>query len=79
MYIYKNIITIENDKRGGQPCIRNMRISVADILNMLASGMHFEEILNDFPELTQEDIQAALEFSANRQEKILHAYSKQAS
>ncbi len=73
MYIYKNIITIEEGKRSGKPTIRNMRISVADILCWLASEMTFEDILLDFPELTKEDIIAALEFTANRQHRTLVA------
>ena len=64
MYIYKNIITIESGKKGGKPTIRNMRITVEDILKNLALGMNLEEIIYDFPELTREDIVAALEFSA---------------
>ena len=71
MYIYKNIITIESDKRSGKPCIRNMRITVEDVLRWLASGMSVEAIVSDFPELTPEDIYTALEFSANRQQRIL--------
>lgn len=67
MYIYKNIITLEEGKRSGKPTIRNMRISVADILYWLAAGMTFDDIIFDFPELTKEDITAALEFAANRQ------------
>jgi uncharacterized protein (DUF433 family) len=67
MYIYKNIITLEEGKRSGKPTIRNMRISVTDILYWLAAGMTFEDIIFDFPELTKEDIVAALEFAANRQ------------
>lgn len=73
MYIYKNIITIESGKRSGKPCIRHMRITVEDILRWLASGMTFDNILEDFDELTKEDIQAALEFAANRQQRILLA------
>jgi uncharacterized protein (DUF433 family) len=73
MFIYKNIITIESDKRGGKPCIRNMRITVEDILRWLASSMSFDDIINDFPELTREDITTALEFAANRQQRILLA------
>jgi uncharacterized protein (DUF433 family) len=49
---YQNIITIEPGKRGGKPCIRGMRITVYDVLSYLASGMTYEEILNDFPYLT---------------------------
>ena len=70
MIIYKNIITIEPGKRSGKPCIRNMRITVEDILRYLASGMSMDEILEDFPELTREDILVALEFSANRLQRI---------
>ena len=64
---YKNIITIEAGKRGGKPCIRGMRITVYDILEYLASGMSHQEILHDFPYLTQEDILACLSFAANRE------------
>ena len=71
MFIYKNIVTIEDGKRGGKPCIRGMRISVEDILKWLASGMSFVDILNDFPELTREDLATALEFSAMRQHRTL--------
>jgi len=69
MYIYKNIITIEPGKRSGKPSIRGMRITVEDILRWLASDMSFEDILRDFPELTKEDLVAALEFAAMRQNR----------
>jgi uncharacterized protein (DUF433 family) len=72
MYIYKNIISIEEGKRSGKPCIREMRITVEDVLLWLASGMSFDEIILDFPELTKEDIMVALEFSANQQKKIFY-------
>ncbi len=58
-----NIITIEPGKRGGKPCIRGMRITVYDVLEQLASGMSYEEILDDFPYLTQQNIWACLSFS----------------
>jgi uncharacterized protein (DUF433 family) len=58
-----NIITIEPGKRCGKPCIRGLRITVYDVLEYLASGMSYEEILDDFPYLTQEDIWACLSFS----------------
>ena len=64
---YKNIITIEPGKRGGKPCIRGMRITVYDVLEYLASGMTEQEILNDFPYLTKEDILASLSFAAARE------------
>lgn len=64
MYIFKNIITLEEGKRSGKPCIRGMRITVEDILRWLASGMTTDDILEDFPELTREDVLVALEFSS---------------
>lgn len=70
---YKNIITIEKGKRGGQPTIRNMRITVYDILQKLASGMNTKEIIEDFPELTEEDIKASLQFAADKEKKSLYA------
>ncbi|MCE6992375.1 DUF433 domain-containing protein [Dyadobacter sp. CY323] len=72
MFIYKNIISVEDGKRSGKPCIREMRITVEDILRFLASGMSFEEILLDFPELTKEDILVSLEFSANQQKRTFY-------
>jgi uncharacterized protein (DUF433 family) len=73
MYIYKDIITIESGKRSGKPCIRGMRITVEDILRYLASDMSFEEILEDFPELTKQDLLIALEFAAMRMQRIMIA------
>lgn len=64
---YKGIITIEPGKRGGKPCIRGMRITVYDILDYLASGMNYQDILTDFPYLTQEDILACLKYAAERE------------
>lgn len=57
---YQSIITIEPGKRGGRPCIGGMRITVYDILSYLAAGMTPQEILADFPYLTEADIQACL-------------------
>lgn len=68
---YHGIITIEAGKRGGKPCIRHMRITVYDILGWLAAGMTTEEILKDFPELTKQDIQAALAFAADRDQHMV--------
>lgn len=59
-------ITAEPDKMGGRPCIRGMRIRVADVLEMLAGGATEAEILADFPDLEVEDIRAALAFAAER-------------
>lgn len=73
MYIYKNIITVEADKRSGKPCIRAMRITVEDILRWLASEMTIDEIIEDFPDLTREDILTALEFSAEQMKRVQYA------
>jgi uncharacterized protein (DUF433 family) len=68
---YRDYITIEPDKRSGKPCIRGMRITVQDVLEYLASGMREEEILDDFPDLTREDIKACLAFAADRERKLI--------
>jgi uncharacterized protein (DUF433 family) len=68
---YQNIITIEPGKRSGKPCIRKMRITVYDILEYLAGGMTKVEILEDFSELTSEDIKACLAFAADREKLLL--------
>lgn len=72
---YREIITIEPGKRGGKPCIRGMRITVYDVLGYLAAGMSKEEILHDFPYLNADDIQACLQYAADRehQELVVHA------
>jgi len=62
---YRTIITLEPGKRSGKPCIRGMRITVYDVLGYLASGMTSEEIIEDFPELTKEDILACLSYAAD--------------
>lgn len=67
---YKQLITIEPDKRSGQPCIRGLRMTVQDVLEYLASGMSAEEILADFPDLTAEDIRACLAFAADRERRL---------
>jgi uncharacterized protein (DUF433 family) len=67
---YRDYITIEPGKRSGQPCIRGHRITVFDIIEYLASGMTFEEILDDFPQLTREDILASLAFVADKNRRI---------
>ncbi len=67
---YQDIITMQPGKRDGKPCIRSMRITVYDVLEWMAAGMTRQEILNDYPELTMEDIQACLEFAAMRERLI---------
>jgi uncharacterized protein (DUF433 family) len=68
---YKDRITIEPGKRGGKPCIRGMRITVYDVLSYLAAGMTEQEILDDFPYLTKEDILACLSYAADREHQQL--------
>ena len=69
----KDLITIDPAKRSGKPCIRNLRITVYDILNMLASGMSYDEILEDFPKLTLDDIFASLRYAVDREHKTVLA------
>lgn len=64
---YHKIITIESGKRSGKPCIRGLRITVYDVLSWLADGMSSQEIIEDFPELTDSDITACLLFAADRE------------
>ncbi len=70
---YQSIISIEPGKRGGRPCIRHMRIAVADVLGWLAVGMSHQQILSDYPELTEEDIRACLAYAADRERRVLTA------
>ena len=67
---YSEIITIDPQIRFGKPCIRGMRITVYDILSWLASGMTFNDIVEDYPELTDEDLRSALAYAADKEHKI---------
>jgi uncharacterized protein (DUF433 family) len=77
MIDYQSIITIEPGKRSGKPCIRGMRITVYDVLEYLAGGMTEAEILEDFSELTSEDIKACLAFAADREKKVIGHSNKE--
>jgi uncharacterized protein (DUF433 family) len=57
-------ITIDPEQMDGLPCIRGLRIPVATVVDMVASGMNEDEILTDFPDLEREDIREALHFAA---------------
>jgi uncharacterized protein (DUF433 family) len=70
---YQDIITIEPGKRGGRPCVRGMRIAVADVLGWLAAGMSQQQIVADYPELTEDDIRACLAYAADRERRLLTA------
>jgi uncharacterized protein (DUF433 family) len=63
---YSQIITIDPEKRSGKPGIRGMRITVYDVLGYMAAGMSHQEILADFPNLTETDLLACLAFAANQ-------------
>ena len=64
-------ITIEPGKRGGKPCIRGMRITVYDVLGYLAAGTTEAELLDQFPELTHEDVLACFGFAAEAGRRTL--------
>jgi uncharacterized protein (DUF433 family) len=70
---YQGIITIEEGKRGGRPCIRGLRITVGDVLGWLASGLTHDQILADYPELTEDDIRACLAYAADRERRVITA------
>ncbi len=67
----EDLITIDPEKRSGKPCIRNLRITVYDILEMLASGMSYDDILEDYPSLTKDDLLASLKYAADREHKTI--------
>jgi uncharacterized protein (DUF433 family) len=68
---YRQLITLEPGKRGGKPCIRGMRITVSDVLGWLAAGMTHQEILDDYSELTEDDIRACLAYAADRERRTV--------
>lgn len=70
---YTDFISIDPSIRFGKPCITGTRITVSDVLGWLASGMSFEEILEDFPELNLDQIKACLAFAADREQKLKYA------
>ncbi len=66
---YKEYIEIDPQIRFGKPCIKGTRISVYDILSMLASGMAMDDIISDFPQLTKDQILACLAYSADKERR----------
>lgn len=64
-------ITIEPGKCGGRPCIRGLRIRVKDILGLLAAGASHQEILEDYPDLEEADILAALNYAAQQSDHLI--------
>lgn len=69
---WRERITIHPDRRSGKPCIRDMRITVYDILEYLASGMSEDDILHDFPDLERDDLKACLLFAAERERRMVN-------
>jgi uncharacterized protein (DUF433 family) len=67
---FQDRITIDPEILSGKPCIKGSRIAVADVLDYLGGGMSVAEILEDFPDLTAEDIQAGLIFAAERERRL---------
>lgn len=65
---FQQFISIDPNIRFGKPCIKGTRIAISDILQWLASGMSYEEILEDFPSLKKEHILVALSFAAHREQ-----------
>ena len=72
MVDYKQFITRDASIRFGKPCIKGTRITVYDVLSWLAAGMTINEIIEDFPELTESDILACIAFAADREHKMLY-------
>ena len=64
---YREYIEVDHEVRFGKPVIKGTRITVYDVLQWLASGMSHDEILADFPQLTDEQILACLSFAANKE------------
>lgn len=71
MINYQQILTIEPGKRSGKPCVRGLRITVYDILSYLAAGMSIQEIIDDFPELTETDILDCIAYAAEKEHQQL--------
>lgn len=70
---HQGLITIDMERRFGRPCVRDTRIAVSDVLSWLATGMTNAQILEDFPQLKEEDIRACLAFAAEREHILRRA------
>jgi uncharacterized protein (DUF433 family) len=67
---YSKVIMIDPGKRSGKACVRDTRITVYDVLDYLAAGMTQEQILDDFPDLTETDIRACLAYAADAERRV---------
>src|ERR1700730_8760092 len=70
---WQDRISVTPAVRSGKPCIKGTRITVYDVLESLAGGMTEDEILNDFPDLSRDDIRAALGFAAARERRVANS------
>ena len=70
---YRDRITSESGKRGGRPCLRGTRITVADVLGWLSTGLSHAEIAADFPEVGEDEIRACLAYAADRERRVVVA------
>jgi uncharacterized protein (DUF433 family) len=73
---YRERIAIDPLVRSGKPCVRGTRIAVADVLDYLGGGMTIPDVLEDFPDLRAEDIQACLSFAADRERRLMFAVAE---
>ncbi|MEO5969413.1 MAG: DUF433 domain-containing protein [Bdellovibrionia bacterium] len=63
---FEKLITVDPAQCGGRPCIRGMRIRVSDVLDLLAEGLSNQEVIEELPDLTEEDIRACLSYASKR-------------
>jgi uncharacterized protein (DUF433 family) len=68
---YHRLITIDPERRSGKPCVRDTRMTVGDVLGYLTAGLSHQEIVEEFPNITEEDIRACLAFAADRERRIM--------
>jgi uncharacterized protein (DUF433 family) len=68
---YKDRIAVDPAIRSGKPCIRGTRITVGDVFDYLGGGMTVPEVLEDFPDITLQDIQACFSFAADRERQTI--------
>jgi len=70
MIDYRKYISINANIRFGKPVINGTRISVYDVLSWFANGMSMQDIIEDFPELKEDEIKACLAYAADKEHKI---------
>lgn len=68
---YRSIITVDPARRNGKPCVRDLRVTVYDVLDYLAAGMSVQQIVEELPYVTEIDVRACLAFAADRERRIM--------